>query len=174
MQPIVFVDLDGVLVDLVGGLENQLDKKFEIETKQGRQEFTFEFHKFASNTTNWQLSQFWSKLPPTKDCEQIWKAVKAYKPLFLSSVAGYIPAIYGKELWCRNNLGIDSDRVILVSHSEDKQKYASKMSILIDDYDKNVSQFKSAGGQGILHKTAVDTIKTFNEYIKIHWKYPIK
>ena len=39
-----------------------------------------------------------------------------------------------------------------------KQLYAKKNTILIDDYAKNIREFNAKGGTGIRHKTASQTI----------------
>lgn len=168
MQPLIFVDLDGVLVDLVGGLSQRVGKDLT-----DRNLFELEYRKFVKETEPWALSQFWSKLPPTPDCEKLWSAFKGYKPLILSSVSGCINAVYGKELWCWTNLGIPSDRVFLSQKSPDKALYASKKSLLIDDYEKNIIGFREAGGMAIHHKNADETIELFNKFVENNWIYPI-
>ena len=39
-----------------------------------------------------------------------------------------------------------------------KQLYAKKNTILIDDYIRNIKEFNAKGGIGIRHKTASQTI----------------
>jgi len=169
MQPLIFIDLDGVLVDLVGGLSEKLGKDLS-----DRNVFNFEFRKFTKETQPWALSQFWAKLPPTPDCERLWNAFKGYKPLILTSVSGCVNAVYGKELWCWTNLGIPSDRVFLSQNSADKTLYASKKSLLIDDFDKNINRFREAGGMAIHHTDTDNTIKLFNNYVEKNWIYPLQ
>ena len=53
----------------------------------------------------------------------------------------------------------------IVSRKKDKQTYASKDMLLIDDAKENIDQFIEAGGHGIHHKDAVDTIKQLEDYI---------
>ena len=36
-------------------------------------------------------------------------------------------------------------------------------NLLIDDHPKNIAQFKSAGGIGVIHKSASQTIKDLKE-----------
>ena len=55
--------------------------------------------------------------------------------------------------------------MINIVRRRDKQDFAMKGSdlgrrpaILIDDYPKNVQQFKAAGGIGIVHSSASNTI----------------
>ena len=167
MQPMIFVDLDGVLVNLVGGLEKRLGKDLS-----DRHEFDKEYRKFVKETHPFALSQFWAKLPPTKDCEKLWNAFKSYKPLILSSVSGCVNAVYGKELWCFTNLAIQSDRVFLSQNSADKAFYASPKSLLIDDFEKNIERFRAAGGMAIHHTNTDNTIELFNRFIENNWIYP--
>ena len=52
----------------------------------------------------------------------------------------------------------------IVSRKKDKQTYASKNMLLIDDAKENVEQFRQAGGHAILHIDAVDTIEQLKKY----------
>jgi FMN phosphatase YigB (HAD superfamily) len=168
MQPIIFVDMDGVLVDLVKGLSERVGKELSYSRKE---EFNTEFYNFINNVDRAHAAQFWSKLPPTPDCEKIWNAVKGYKAKILTSVSGKIGAVYGKELWCWTNLGINSDYVYCSEKSYKKQLYASKNSLLIDDYSENIEQWRNAGGTAIHHVDADSTIQQFKDYISKTWKY---
>jgi len=168
MQPLIYVDLDGVLVDLVKGLSAKVGKQLSYERKD---EFNEAFYDTINSLTPAQSAQFWAKLPPSNDCEKIWNAVKYYKPRILSSVSGKLGAVYGKELWCWTNLQINSDYVYLSEYSADKKLYASPKSLLIDDYKRNIEEWRYAGGTAIHHKDADSTIQQFNEYIEQNWKY---
>lgn len=61
-------------------------------------------------------------------------------------------AAYDKKMWVMKYL---NDRIIVNtvdSHSRKKEFCRGKNCILIDDYHKNISDWKSRGGTGILHK----------------------
>jgi len=64
----------------------------------------------------------------------------------------------------RRNVRVSPNRINLVRRVE-KQKFAMKSdmgrrpAILIDDFPRNIDQFKAAGGIGILHTNTVKTIK---------------
>ena len=62
----------------------------------------------------------------------------------------------GKRLWCKKNLGISKG--INISTRKDKVNFANKKHILIDDYIKNINEWKRAGGIGIHHRTARATL----------------
>lgn len=52
----------------------------------------------------------------------------------------------------------------IVSRKADKQTYAGKNMLLIDDAKENVEQFKQRGGHAILHTDAADTIEELKKY----------
>jgi hypothetical protein len=163
MQPILFVDLDGVLVDLAQGLSDILDYDFKkIDSK----EFTNRYYEFVDGLTNGELLNFWINLPPTKDYLKIWKKVEHLQPMILTAVGGSTISCEGKKAWCKKNLNLNSDRVFCSYNSSDKQNYASSNSILIDDQSRNIKQFKEKGGHGIHHVHAGKTLKQLNKILK--------
>ena len=96
---------------------------------------------------------------------QLWRYINQYKPHILSAYTPEDPnCIPGKRTWLRRNVSISSSRINLVRR-KDKQKFAMKSSgkrqpaILIDDFPRNVDQFKAAGGIGIVHTNTANTIK---------------
>ena len=92
--------------------------------------------------------------------KQLWTFLKRYDTEILSA---YVEDIYdkncipGKKSWASRNLGICSNKINLVKRVQ-KQQFADKNSILIDDYPKNVNEFRSRGGQGVVHNG--DTSRT--------------
>jgi hypothetical protein len=168
MQHLLFLDLDGVLVDLVGGLSKRIGKELSYDR---RKEFNEEFKTFIADLNFAARAEFWSNLPPTKDMELIWNKVKFYKPLILSSISECEAAAYGKQMWCWNNLAIDSRQVFCVNKSADKQNFACKNSMLIDDFDDNIAQFRAKGGQAIHHTNIDTTLSEFDNWVSSTWKY---
>ena len=55
--------------------------------------------------------------------------------------------------------------VIPTFKGSQKAAFAHKKAVLIDDYQDNIDNWVEAGGIGILHKTADDTIKQLNDII---------
>lgn len=163
------MDLDGVLVDLKKGLSEKTGKKLDFIHSE---EFTGIFKNYVHNLSFAESVQFWADLPPTEGYLDIWQSVKFYKPLILTSVSGKTPAIYGKELWCKKYLEIDSSRVFCSKNSKEKRNYASKKSLLVDDFIDNVSQFIDAGGFAIHHVETTSTILQIKDFIQKHWLYP--
>ena len=163
MQPLIFVDMDGVLVDLWEGLEKRLNKKID---KSNKKEFTQEFYAFIENLKGPELSQFFATLPPTLDCFRIWNAVRHLKPLILSSVTNKEFTMYGKTIWCKNNLNLPGDRIFFSRKSNQKQYYASKFSILIDDFEDNIAEWRNAGGIAVHHVDTENTIRQIKKAIQ--------
>ncbi len=52
--------------------------------------------------------------------------------------------------WFLEHFNIPSDQIVVVKKSSDKSKFATKDSILIDDFKKNCDEFEKAGGRSIL------------------------
>ena len=52
----------------------------------------------------------------------------------------------------------------IVSRKADKQTFASKNMLLIDDDKMNIEQFKQRGGHAILHTDAADTIEELKKF----------
>ena len=61
-------------------------------------------------------------------------------------------------MWCQKNLKIDPSKIHIVQRKE-KQNFASKDVILIDDHKKNIREWEAAGGTGVLHVNVNSTIK---------------
>ena len=151
----IFCDMDGVLSDF--------DKQLAIFTgiKDGRQ-----YEKQKGTEAFWdQIDKgglkYWSEMPWMSDGKTLWSYLKNKNVKILSAPAKTIPeSSRGKHIWVKKNLG--STDLILRS-ADKKQEFAKKNAILIDDYDKNISQWKSSGGIGILHKSAASTIKQLKD-----------
>lgn len=151
----IYVDMDGVLTDFdkqlkaTAGIKNGRD----WEKKHGADAFWTEIKKGGL--------EFWSKMPWMKDGKQLWNYIKDKNVAVLSAPAKTIPdSKKGKKMWVKNNLG---NAKLILAQAADKQKYASPTSILIDDFDRNISQWKASNGIAIHHKNASDTIKKLNK-----------
>jgi hypothetical protein len=63
-------------------------------------------------------------------------------------------------VWVKRNLpGVK----LILANAVNKQNYSGENKILIDDREKNIEQWRSKGGIGILHTSASDTIKQLKE-----------
>jgi hypothetical protein len=145
----IFLDMDGVITDFdrrfrelgVGGPENY-EKKF------GEQKFW--------NLINAEGIKFWSEMPWTKDGKVLWNYLKDKNVSILSAPSENPDSKNGKRIWVKKELG---NIPVILRQAEEKKKLACPDCLLIDDKTDNINQWVSAGGFGIPHKSANDTIK---------------
>jgi hypothetical protein len=150
----IYSDMDGVLTDFdasfmkaSGGI-----RPSEYERNMGKDGF-------------WELVDgkgvgFWVGMPWMPDGKQYWDYIKEYNPILLSSPSRSSTSRLGKRLWVRNQL---PGTKLILTQSKDKQNYARKNRILIDDRPSNIEEWRSQGGIGILHTSASNTIRQLKE-----------
>ena len=98
-----------------------------------------------------------------KDGKTLWKFINGHGAKILSAFPQtWMPSAKSdKSKWIKKNLGISTSYVHLVARA-DKQKFAvnekGQPNILIDDHPKNIKEWQSKGGVGIVHRSASDTI----------------
>jgi hypothetical protein len=145
----IFSDMDGVLTDFDASFKKASDgiAPRDYEKKFGKDGF-------------WKLIDnkgvgYWVGMPYMPDGEQYWNYIKDYDVELLSSPSRSSTSRLGKRLWVRNNMpGIK----LTLAQAAKKQNYAAPNHILIDDRKSNINQWIAAGGIGILHTSAADTI----------------
>ena len=145
-------DMDGVLTDfegeflkISGGIV--CDK---FEGTQGRETF---WRLIDSEGLDW-----WEHMPWMPDGKVLWEYIKDRKPYILSAPAKDLSqSRKGKKLWAGRELGRKVP--LRLVKAKLKQTFAHPNALLIDDLKRNVDQWIAAGGIGILHTSAQDTIK---------------
>ena len=150
----IYSDMDGVLTDFDASFMKASDGILpsEYEKNFGKDGF-------------WELIDgkgvgYWVGMPWMSDGKQYWDYIKEYKPILLSSPSRSQTSRLGKRLWVRNNL---PGTKLILAQAKDKQNYAQKNRILIDDRPSNIDQWRASGGVGILHISAADTIRQLKE-----------
>lgn len=117
--------------------------------------------KFYSDTKFWDPInkagyKFWVNLEWKPDGKRLWNYIEKYKPEILSAPSRENDSRVGKHDWIKRELpGVH----LILRTAKNKKEFASPESILIDDHEINIEQWKEAGGIGILHKSTEDTIK---------------
>lgn len=148
----LMVDLDGVLADLDKLVKERTGMTFEQLRASGSG-----FTKFvaAEREANRTIFDNLDKMP---DADQLWDYVVKYKPDILTAT-GYPTekATAEKIRWVMDNLS-GYDKILVTVSGADKHKYAAPNHILIDDRMKAIGPWREAGGIGILHTSAKDTI----------------
>ena len=148
----IFCDIDGGLVAQLGSIKKHLGNP---KLNQGLIDDFF----YSDAGTG---AEFWAECGWESGGKQLWKYIKSFKPQILSACPSVCNqdknVIKGKTQWCQNNLGIPKSQVNIVQRKE-KRNYAGKDIILIDDHKKNIREWESAGGTGVLHVNTNSTIK---------------
>jgi len=106
---------------------------------------------------------FWSNLPWQPGGKRLWAYIRQYDPDILTSPmdkGGKNESLSGKLTWVENNLGLSPEKV---KFAHDKWKFAvsndGEPNILIDDFESKTKPFTEAGGIGVLHINADNTIR---------------
>lgn len=160
LSRIIYVDLDGVLVDFDNGfkaISAGVDKKQFIE-KHGIESLW--------KLINSKGELWWSNLDWMPDGTKLWSALQNKNIAVLTSGSTRntgTTAINGKKQWVTNHLG--AVKTIVVNSSRDKQKYARPGDILIDDLYSNIAAWTDKGGIGIQHRNTDETINKLNEIL---------
>lgn len=146
----IFSDMDGVLTDFDASFKKVSDgiAPRDYEKKFGKDKF-------------WELIDgggvgYWVGMPYMPDGETYWNYIKDYDVELLSSPSRSNTSRLGKRLWVRNNMpGVK----LTLAQAYLKKNYAASNHILIDDRKSNIDEWRAAGGIGILHTSAADTIQ---------------
>lgn len=147
----IFIDLDGVLVDFVGGVSRLLGVPVVAHVFGLGEMFGM------SNSAAWRAidqagADFWSGLEPLPWAGDVVEIASAEKPVgFLSSSGGYPNADAGKRAWLRKHFGTEiADELIIVGTKQRKWMLSAPGRVLVDDHAETVTRWGAHGGQGIL------------------------
>jgi nicotinamide mononucleotide adenylyltransferase len=146
----IYCDMDGVIVDFDKGYKELTgrDASFDIP----KEEFWAPISKAGA--------PFWIKLKWMPDGKQLWDYIKGYNPELLSAPSREESSKMGKRIWVKREL---PGTKLILRQAERKQEFATPNSILIDDRADNIQRWKDAGGIGIVHTSAADTIQQLKD-----------
>lgn len=155
----IYCDMDGVLCDFNSRFKQINPEKLtpgEYIAKYSESEF---WELIGSSYKD--KEKFWSEMSWMPDGKQLWEYISKYNPTLLSAPSHEASSRYGKRLWVDKNLpGVK----LILSAADKKQIYSKPNSILIDDDENNIEQWRSKYGKGILHKNTADTIQQLQKY----------
>jgi len=147
----IFLDLDGVVADFERGKREIL----------GLSDSTPEDETFAIMASE-KGSGFYAKLKKMKDADQLWAFLKNTDVEILSAIPKPRRKVKvadpDKRDWVKKNLS-PSVKVNITQGGSAKKRMAAPDRILIDDLKRNIDQWRSSGGIGILHTSASKTIR---------------
>jgi len=161
----IYLDMDGVLTDWVGKFK-QLSNGIDSEDYKQRYG-----EKAYYDLVDSVGERFYSQLEWLPDGKQIVDYLKDYPAIILSSGPTEYAQV-GKKIWLKNN-NIPF-KAIIVSNKKYKADYANNNSILIDDDIDNINNFRKAGGIGVLHKNAKDTIEQLKQIPNLEKRWYIE
>lgn len=150
----IYVDLDGVMADLYKKI-HEITGHWIINDDDGVDAEAWK----QVNAYRKAGNKMFEELELLPDAMILWNYVKKYNPHILTALGKYMTEETDQEKrkWVRNTLS-GYDKIYTVKFSRMKANYASPTSILIDDRMRSIRPWKQAGGIGILHKSAADTI----------------
>lgn len=152
----IFVDLDGVLANFVGGARRLIpeysEEKYDTDPK---------FKKMMWKTIrdySEDGGELWYELDLLPDAMTLWNYVKDYDPEILTATGDpKYNAGQQKFRWVAEKFGSHIP-VNLTRKAAEKAQHACEKCVLIDDKEKAINPWKEAGGTGILHTSAANTI----------------
>ncbi len=146
----VYVDLDGVLVDFYGATSRILGAHYKsLPSAQAWGELEKVPHLFQ-------------KLPALADAQTLWEGIQGSGQVHILTACpkptGLLNTAPGdKHVWVRRHISA-AVPVIVVAHGLMKAQWALPGDILIDDLERNIRAWRDAGGLGILHRSAAETL----------------
>ena len=158
----LFVDMDGVVADFEQGVSGAMGERLDQARYDRDSKYRNKMWKWVKEYSK-QGGKLWAELPMMADAMTLWNYVKKYNPQILTAQGN--PA-YGaepqKRQWIADKFGSNVN-VIVTQKSREKAQHAAPNRILIDDRDKAIGPWREAGGIGILHTSAADTIRQLKE-----------
>ena len=150
----IFIDMDGVFVDFLGGCFKYFNTDKTIadwpEREWGDDKILKEMFGLSGPAFWKRIGNdfFWANLDWQPDGKEFIDFISPYKPVILTSPA--FGSAHGKHMWIRDNLHeYYKDRRYLIGPAKE---YVSRPGvILIDDCEENILKWKEKGGMGILY-----------------------
>jgi len=172
----VYLDMDGVLTNFNGDFQ-KIPSNIENLTFE-------EYEEKNGKTSGWKIIdemglKWWSEMSWIPGGKELWNYMSKYEPTILSAPSRHPNSAKGKVIWVNRELGLnienatrspkpnkweEDSRMILNSQ---KYLFAKRYpnSILIDDTEKKIVDWRNNGGIGILHTDTKSTIEEFEKII---------
>lgn len=161
---ILYLDMDGVLVDFDGGFS-------KIAQGLAIKEYSKAFGEAKARNTFLDAGiHFWENLEWIHGGKELWNtASRLFHRVYILSSAGtthpqkaeMVEA--GKREWLKKHIpSIPHDHIFVVRGRHLKQQFSTPNSILVDDMNDTIQSWNLKGGFGILHNSN-NYKKTINE-----------
>ncbi len=161
----LYIDMDGVLVDFLKGIETLLGHKHDENRYTKDKEYRKKFWRVIHQYNKKEGKHFWSELDEMDDAMELWNYVKKYDPEILTATGNMAAddAADQKRKWIKEHIGSGVKVNVTESGKDKGPEFAGENKILIDDQPKSIKPWREAGGIGILHKSAKKTIKKLKD-----------
>lgn len=151
MTPVCFLDLDGVLVDFVGGAFRLHGRSVPAADVQWGFPEQLGFSG-VNDPAFWEPMgfDFWAGLAWTPEGRDVLRSVEAAfgdRVAVMTSPCDTPGAVEGKVAWVRRELPAYRRRFFV---GPAKDMAAGPGKVLVDDHDANVDKFVAAGGAAVL------------------------
>lgn len=152
---IIYLDMDGVLTDFIKHYKNY----FGIELSWNDHRPDEEIFNNINKIPHWWLSMPWTKNGKIllNKCQNLCNNIK----LLTTPAYSVEHCKEDKRNWVKKEIG-----KMEVIFSFNKEKYANKNSILIDDKKENIDKFNDAGGTGLLYDNHIKVINKLENIFK--------
>ena len=145
----------------------ELDKREDIimKMKKNKRSLVNKYgkEKFWNLIDEKYKVSFWRGIEPMNDAKRLIEFVSKHDYEMLTAPSRKDQSIIGKSLWIKDKIGKIFPSKPKVNYRQAKQKHLIKpqlteYDILIDDREDTIGRWNEAGGTGILHTSANDTI----------------
>lgn len=155
--------MDGVLVDLASSVERVLNIQINEHFRHSTERYPHILEMMVALYETDECVGVFRDAELMSDAVVLWQYITQYSVEILSSTGPmFAPRIgFEKRMWVKKHKG--NYKVNLVTESHLKAQYAAPNHILIDDQEKSIIPWQEAGGVGILHTNAENTIELLNQ-----------
>ena len=148
----ILLDMDGVLVNFVGGMMSALGKPWPYDKKKSLGVWNVEKLWGLEDDEFWapcNYSDFWAELEWLEDGRRILEICEKYvgrENVYISTSPSLSPNAWkGKAEWLQKHMPEYHGRVLMGSCKE----ILAPVGVLVDDYDRNVQRFRDNGGTAV-------------------------
>jgi hypothetical protein len=155
----IYLDMDGVIADF----DKRYKARYKMEPREAEQHK--EFDKFFTQFIADKEFATLDLMPDAMELIDYLRSLEVPTEILSSSASEKRdPQIRPQKLdWLKKN-DIEFNPII-VPGKRHKKDYSNANSILIDDTQVNIDQWRREGGIGILHTDAINTINILKMYV---------
>lgn len=167
--------MDGVLADFNEAVFRMgVPKRQEQSIHKSKDKWTKEDYELNDQVVKcMQAPGFWKNIPLVPDALNLWEFCKFYKPIILTAKPDNfecsLTVEQGKKEWVYTKLGLIPDNQFICCFRSEKKNFIGhtnhKLQILVDDMPQNCKEWEQAGGIGIIHTSAQDSISQLEKII---------